>query len=732
MSRFILLMVLTLHAVAGEPSKTLVDQINWPEFLARHDPIWHKMPTSLNQGIVLGNGQIGAAMTSTGNEPQWTIYRQDITDNRPFTANSSTSPLFDTCRLQIGSFRFRTVGKVTDFQSRLNLWDALNTGTMTTDRGKIHWRAFVHAEKPLVLLEISTEGDEQDFRLEWTPLSNTSARWENLKNKPNANKSIPADYAPNPPVTREDTGGINISVHPLNAGGYFAVAWKEQRPSKNQRIVIATIMPVSDHAKEDAIKTLNTEDTSIPHLLESHRKIWHERYPASFVSIPDTRAEGYYWINIYKLYCATRADQPPIDVHGMWMGNSVWPNIWWNMNLQLAYACQTTANRLELAESLCSSLEKNAANLSYNIPMADWRADSAWVSRVSDQQLRSGSSAGWPLHHEIGNLSWAMEAYWRQCRYAGDDQRLRENFLPLLEKCLNTYKHILQEKPDGKLHLPSTFSPEYGNAEDCNYDLGALRWDLKTLIGESDRLGINAEKISEWKALQEKITDYPQGPEGLWIGANKPLARSHRHFSHLLAFYPLGVLDWDKPEDRPLIQRSVDYWYGLFTDPKLKKEEFFGYSYTGAASMYAWMENGQRAQEALQGYLDNRATPNAFYTEGTLEVGFAVCQSIHDLLLQSRNGIIRVFPALPETWRDVVFHDLRTDGAFLVSAARKDGKTAWVRVKSLAGEPCRIRVDGKEQILKLAKGEEVVLGAAPHTIAPVSTSPELCNYYGVK
>lgn len=58
---------------------------------------------------------------------------------------------------------------------------------------------------------------------------------------------------------------------------------------------------------------------------------------------------------------------------------------------------------------------------------------------------------------------------------------------------------------------------------------------------------------------------------------------------------------------------------------------------------------------------------------------------------QDAPGPIRVFPAVPAAWKDVEFRDLRTEGAFLVSAKRTDGKTQWVRIKSLAGEPCRVR-----------------------------------------
>ena len=81
-------------------------------------------------------------------------------------------------------------------------------------------------------------------------------------------------------------------------------------------------------------------------------------------------------------------------------------------------------------------------------------------------------------------------------------------------------------------------------------------------------------------------------------------------------------------------------------------------------------------------------------------------------------------------------HDLRAEGAFLVSAKRNAGQTEWVRIKSLAGEPCRVRLGMNGQIrikgarehklelvspgiytIDLKKGEEVWLhgGTAPAT-----------------
>jgi hypothetical protein len=63
------------------------------------------------------------------------------------------------------------------------------------------------------------------------------------------------------------------------------------------------------------------------------------------------------------------------------------------------------------------------------------------------------------------------------------------------------------------------------------------------------------------------------------------------------------------------------------------------------------------------------------------------------MLLGSYGGILRVFPAVPAAWKDVVIHDFGAEGAFRVSAVRKEGVTQFVRITSLADEPCRLRTD---------------------------------------
>lgn len=51
-----------------------------------------------------------------------------------------------------------------------------------------------------------------------------------------------------------------------------------------------------------------------------------------------------------------------------------------------------------------------------------------------------------------------------------------------------------------------------------------------------------------------------------------------------------------------------------------------------------------------------------------------------------------MFPATPDSMANVTFHQLRTEGAFLVSAVRINGMTQFVRINSIAGRQCVVQV----------------------------------------
>ena len=100
--------------------------------------------------------------------------------------------------------------------------------------------------------------------------------------------------------------------------------------------------------------------------------------------------------------------------------------------------------------------------------------------------------------------------------------------------------------------------------------------------------------------------------------------------------------------------------------------------------MYAWLGDAQQAYHYLDGLIKHKnVSPTTMYAEGNpvIESPLSFCTALHDMLLQSwgrKDNVIRVLPACPKVWPDLAFHQLRGQGAFLVSAKRQAGKTQFV------------------------------------------------------
>ena len=118
------------------------------------------------------------------------------------------------------------------------------------------------------------------------------------------------------------------------------------------------------------------------------------------------------------------------------------------------------------------------------------------------------------------------------------------------------------------------------------------------------------------------------------------------------------------------------------------------FKYTGASSLWSSVGNGDQALAWLKRALvllprdSNKPVPtvgeNTLYSENgwpTFESPIAASRDILDMLLQDDDGRLKVFPALPSSWKDVVFYNLRAQGGKVVSAERKDGKTVWVDIQ---------------------------------------------------
>jgi len=98
-----------------------------------------------------------------------------------------------------------------------------------------------------------------------------------------------------------------------------------------------------------------------------------------------------------------------------------------------------------------------------------------------------------------------------------------------------------------------------------------------------------------------------------------------------------------------------------------------------------WLATEIEARRRPNGTLTlNRRGASAFNDFGHYTEQFGAAHAICELLLQSVNDILRLFPAWPKD-RDAKFQNLKAQGGFLVSAEMIGGRITRIEITSTVG-----------------------------------------------
>ena len=182
------------------------------------------------------------------------------------------------------------------------------------------------------------------------------------------------------------------------------------------------------------------------------------------------------------------------------------------------------------------------------------------------------------------------------------------------------------------------------------------------------------------------MPDYPVSNGYLIEMESKEFYYSHRHPGMLTPIYPCSDITGEiatKSIDR-FIDRGKRFWCG-FTPVWI-------------AGACARVGRGEQAYSFLQEFMEvYTAKQGGFHLNFdyagtgkgisnnkcfTNESNSGFCDALLEMLLQSQNGVIRIFPAIPDEWKNVSFTHLRARGAFLVSAVLSDGNLQGLTIEN--------------------------------------------------
>jgi alpha-L-fucosidase 2 len=660
----------------------LTQAASYEVMLSKNDLVWTTVSPDFYDGAFIGDGIQGAMIMEDDTDSDGI---RMLMGHYKAVAHSSISGWeYVNSRIFAGDILITPIGKAGSKTMRLDLWNGRAIGRIKTNRGQLDWEAFSDRQHRVFAVRVSADIGEQDAIL------NTREQWGITPRIYLENKD-PDDYAaylPPLPVV-EMSGETRIITQKNRTRGAHVVASRLIPQSDGSRVLFVAI-GVDDQtdrdaaalaARTDALNRLQQAVTAgYTSLKEDHQTWWHAFWNESRLEIQqDPEWQQFWYLQLYKFACASASDSSfLIDTQGPWIWKTAWAGVWYNLNVQLSYFPAFSANKLEVGRSLISGVDRIYAS-------------GALRSNAGNNGITLGRSgtyegyAGWG--DEYGNLPWLLHCYWKYWKYSGDDDIGRALF-PMMKESA-TYL-ISKLTFDGTAyHVKPSRSPEYTEDlyADANYALMSIDWTLRTLLDMDSELGMNDPQRTTWQNVLNQLTPFPQDSNGFRVSSDQGFDKSHRHYSHLLAIYPYHTINPDQGSSQTtLIRQSVDRFTTLTGGQS-------GYTQTGAAAMYATLGDAEKAittLDKLKGYLK----PNTMYGEGggpVIETPLSAVESINYMLLQSWNGIIRIFPAAPLRWQNVVFENFLTEGAFLVSARRDNQVIGELSITSKAGRLCMIK-----------------------------------------
>lgn len=723
------------------------DKLNWKKFMSRHDLVFDEIPHIWYEAPFLGNGFMGAVVYFSEDNKKMIISlgHTCIYDNRPME-KVSDNMLYMTPRLPVGKTEIEFDGTVVNVNLRLDLYYARLYGRVFTTSGAVDIDCMIFNGSDCLYLEHKENGGE-GVKITYTPYKAESPRYNKgvIDNEDKYKK-----YERAKPLKSYEKNGTSAYAQPYFTKGGFCVT-QNVTDSK-----VYTAVNYDDESTEALVQNgltlLKNSILNTKNLIKEHIEWWNAFYKKSLISIDDGVYESFVYIQLYKLACASRENGRPFDTCGPWLTEGTsWPGTWWNLNVELTISPLYATNHIELAHCVNNMLTKHFDDLINNVP-EKYRSDCAALGRNTTKTLYApivepGDLNATNPEREAGNLTWILFYIWQEYRMTGNDELINDIVYPLLKKAIKFYSYFLQKDKNGKLHLPATISPEYNKSDspDTNYDLALIRWGCKTLKQINEDFNLNDKDKSLWDKILLTLTDYPKSDEeGLFIAAKIPYAESHRHYSHLLAFYPLHILSENKKRERNLVEKSIEFWQS-------KPEALQGYSQSGAASMYAMLGNGNKAIKHLENLWSGFIKPNTMYHESgnpVLETPPSAVTSIVEMLVQSHNGYIDFFPSVPDCWKNICFDNLLCYDGFEVGAKLTDGKVEWIRITSRLGRKCKIKVNFEAEprytsvayrilsdglmTINLEAGENAIISTVPSPIVDcVPVSSMTTNCYGL-
>ncbi len=452
---------------------------------------------------------------------------------------------------------------------------------------------------------------------------------------------------------------------------------------------------------------------------------WTRFYSASKVTLEDKMIEKFYNSSLYHLAgCMGNSEFPP-GLFGNFVTDDFFPwagDYHMNYNYEAPYYCIFSANHPELFDGYMTPINEmkdEAKRMASLFGCGGYAFPVSFGPKAMDVYSQADCKEHGILF--LGQKSHAAYAcvipimHW----FATYDKNYAlENYYDFI---LNTAKfwedYLVKEKGRYVIKGDAAHEIPYYRGEKFRYithfgqvntinainSLGLVKLLFSAVYDMARELNLNSEKYDLWKDIIKNLSDFPT-----FIKKGKKCFRYSKFgirwrndntvgLQHIYPASQIGLSSGDK-----LLKIARNTYF--INDRRLDDNGSNSYLPAGARIGV----DPDFLIEGIHQNINEFASPNGLFRHygGGIEHLTTIPATINEMLMQSHEGIIRLFPCWNKK-SDASFENLRADGAFLVSAELKDEKVTTLSLKSLKGRKCTVQCDGIGAVVRKRDGVEI-------------------------
>ena len=464
-------------------------------------------------------------------------------------------------------------------------------------------------------------------------------------------------------------------------------------------------------------------------LRRDHEAWWEDFWSKSFIEIPDKKLEQRYYLSHYCMAGCSRLRHFPPGLYGWTLSEKIprWSGAYFNnYNLYAPFYGLYAANHIEQAIP-CTDAVIDAIELA----RAWCRDEAKYEKRCKNSLLLKmehgllmpvsvapygtpGAPTTWGQRSSAAYACVPLASTW----YATYDIDFAGRAYPYVRDTAIFWEHYLVLENGRYVDRYDAVHENSGRDINPIHTLALIRQVMDLALDISAALGVDSDHHAKWRDIRERLSDYPTctvmdipeefRPEdkSLW---KLPIFR-----------YTEEGTPWWKDNTLGIQHIFPGNGIGLGVRPELLqrarnqiKVMSRWIDFNGCNSFYpAAARVGYNPQEILKNlrHWVDTASPNGMRADnphGTEQFSVVPC-TIQEMLFQSYDGTLRFFPNWPKN-QDARFGTLRARGAFLVSAALKNGTVTDVKILSEKGRDCVVQNPWPGRKVKLV-GRETLTG----------------------